>query len=295
MRHLSAMALIALMLTAAACSPPQQPTPDAVATFVAATPTAAAPILPSSTETTAPARSGPTGAEGRICPPSGDVTSVEAWLADAATGEVVLALYFSEGESRYQAPLLPGTYLAYSVQLPDHTIAGGYTEAVPCGLGPECGNHALLQFDVTEGATTLNIDLCDWNVEASSLPPPPTAIPTSPPSPTPDNTLPGGIAGSFEFPTGEAPPLVVIAFNFNTGNWRWVGTPAGAGTYEIRGLPAGDYYVVGYAPNGWASCTELGRRILVAGGQTTTGIDLLDWWPADSSTCRARPDGIDYP
>ena len=64
MRHLTALTFAGLAIAAAACSLPQPPTADSVATAVAGTLTASAPTLAPPSETGAPPPTeGPAGAE----------------------------------------------------------------------------------------------------------------------------------------------------------------------------------------------------------------------------------------
>ena len=68
--------------------------------------------------------------------------------------------------------LAPGTYhvVAYVI---DGTLAGGYTQAVPCGLAFECADHTLLDVIVISGKDTPDILPADWYAPEGFFPPMP--------------------------------------------------------------------------------------------------------------------------
>jgi hypothetical protein len=226
-----------------------------------------------------------------------------AYFQNTATGDFT-TLDIQQNQSSYEIGLPPGTYVAFA-WLPDFAIGGAYTLAVPCGLGVECVNHGLIAFTVAADAQTEGVDLCDWYGPEGSVPLPPgvavvetsTVTPTmTQPPPPPTSVQLGGLAGSLSYPSEGIPQLVVVAFNTDTGYWWWVGTVVNQSSYGFSDIPAGRYQVVAYAPSGleagYASGTSL-RTVVVQGGQTTSGIDLSDWYPG--GTYRAKPGGINYP
>jgi hypothetical protein len=246
---------------------------------------------------------GPGGAAGSICYPSETIPPMTAYFQDVASGEVT-TLDIQDGQSSYEVALPPGTYIAFA-WLPGFSIGVAYTLAVPCGLQAECDNHSLIAFTVAPGDFTDGIDLCDWYGPEGSVPLPPgvvvaetsTATPTmTQPPPPPTSVQLGGLAGSLSYPSEGIPQLVVVAFNIDTGYWWWVGTVVNQASYGFSDIPAGRYQVVAYAPSGleagYASGTSL-RTVVVQGGQTTSGINLSDWYPG--GTYRAKPGGINYP
>jgi hypothetical protein len=84
----------------------------------------------------------------------------------------------TSGQNTYTFDLPVGKYhvVAYSLGgggFPTG-LAGGYTQAVPCGLSASCTDHSLINVTVTLGATTPNVDPTDWYVDAGSFPPMPT-------------------------------------------------------------------------------------------------------------------------
>lgn len=71
-----------------------------------------------------------------------------------------------------------------------------------------------------------------------------TDTPEQPVDPTPDDT--GGISGRLGYPSSFIPPLRVVAFNLDTGEYFDVDTEVNQSHYEITGLPPGTYHVVAY-------------------------------------------------
>jgi hypothetical protein len=85
-------------------------------------------------------------------------------------------------QGTYSIQLPPGTYYtvaypytadAYTAPAPGSpTLAGGYTQAVPCGLTVDCTDHALLPINVSAGQT-VSADPGDWYAPDGSFPPMP--------------------------------------------------------------------------------------------------------------------------
>ncbi len=154
--------LIPLALLLAFCSPAPaaQPTPDvsaivnATLTAVAAEPQALA----------LPAEAG--AVEGRLNYPSDFLPAMRIVAFQVATGQ-----YYSvdtvAGQATYRLDGLPeGKYnlLAYTLGSESFPagLAGGYTQAVMCGMGPECADHGLVDVIVFDGEITPDVDIIDW-------------------------------------------------------------------------------------------------------------------------------------
>lgn len=80
-------------------------------------------------------------------------------------------------QSSYTFELPVGTYHIVAYVLPSEGFpggfAGGYTQAIPCGLAVECADHSLIDVTVTGGETIPNIDLSDWYAPEGTFPPMP--------------------------------------------------------------------------------------------------------------------------
>jgi len=85
----------------------------------------------------------------------------------------------SENQSSYQIDgLEPGQYwvVAYTIPAGEGIppgLAGGFTQAVPCGLSVDCSDHSLIAVDVLAGQLTGGIDPTDWYAPDGTFPPDP--------------------------------------------------------------------------------------------------------------------------
>ncbi len=78
-----------------------------------------------------------------------------------------------ENQITYQITgLVPGLYHVVAYTL-DGTLAGGYTQMVPCGLLASCTDHSLIDVTVESGKDTPNINPGDWYAPAGAFPPKP--------------------------------------------------------------------------------------------------------------------------
>lgn len=70
----------------------------------------------------------------------------------------------------------PGHYqlVAYLAEADLGGLAGGYSQAVPCGLAVNCSDHSLIVFEVHSGAVTPGIDPGDWYAPSGAFPADPT-------------------------------------------------------------------------------------------------------------------------
>lgn len=176
------LALAALVCNFGAPRPKATPTPD-LAALVEATLTAFAAAAPVASPTPVgaqlPARGfmPPMGwIAGRLSYPSEGIPALRLAAFEVTTGEVSYT-DLPAGQAEYTFELPVGTYQVVAYVLPTEGfsggLAGGYTQAVPCGLAVECANHTLLPVTVTEAQTTENIDPGDWYAPEGSFPPMP--------------------------------------------------------------------------------------------------------------------------
>lgn len=196
-------------------------------------------------------------------------------------------------QSSYQITGLPvGTYHVVAYTLGGGSfpagLAGGYTQAVPCGLSVNCTDHALIPIDVAGDQDTPNVSPTDWYFEENAFPPMPGPAPT---------VGKGSITGSLSYPSEFIPPLRVFAFQVGSQTYFFVDTLQNQSTYQIDDLPAGYYQVVAYTAGGLAggysqavpcglsvNCTDHDLiEVPVNSGQTVTGVDPGDWYAPDGA------------
>jgi hypothetical protein len=197
-------------------------------------------------------------------------------------------------QSTYQITGLPaGTYhvVAYTSgggSFPAG-LAGGYTQAVPCGHTQECTDHSLIPVEVIGGQDTPDINPTDWNFKEDSFPPMPGPAPAE---------GKGSISGLLSYPSEFIPPLRVFAFQVGSENYYYVDTAENQSTYQIENLPAGYYQVVAYTKNGrlaggYTQAVPCGLsvdcpnheliEVPVNTGQVVTGIDPADWYAPEGA------------
>jgi hypothetical protein len=93
-------------------------------------------------------------------------------------GEFIFVLT-NENQSTYQIDgLESGQYwiVAYTIPAGEGVpqgLAGGYSQAVPCGLSVDCNDHSLIAVDVLAGQLTGSIDPTDWYAPEDAFPPDP--------------------------------------------------------------------------------------------------------------------------
>jgi hypothetical protein len=78
-----------------------------------------------------------------------------------------------ENQSTYQIDDLPAGYYNVVAYILSGNYAGGYTQAVPCGLSVDCNNHDLIDVPVNTGQVVTDIDPGDWYAPEGAFPPAP--------------------------------------------------------------------------------------------------------------------------
>jgi len=175
-------AILALSLTTIFCTflPGEQvgPTPD-VNAMVNATLTAMTFITGASTPTLTPSPTTTVQATGKISGhlsyPSDFLPPMRVVAFDAANTINYSYVDTIQGQSVYTISGLPaGAYHVVSYKIGSDTLAGGYTQGVPCGLAYGCDDHSFIDVTVAAGETTADIDPGDWYADAGTFPPMPT-------------------------------------------------------------------------------------------------------------------------
>ena len=163
---------------------------------------------------------------GRVCYPSEGIPPMTAYFQDTVTNDVT-TLDIALNQGTYSLDLLPGTYIAYA-WLPGFALGGSYSQAVPCGLTVSCTDHSPIPFSVAAGATTSNIDICDWYGGSGSVPMPPGASGPTPTAPA------GGVSlncdGTYQrlrITDGGAAGKTASVDNWDSSSWvnvwNWAG------------------------------------------------------------------------
>jgi len=168
-------------------------------------------------------------------------------------------------------------------------LAGGFTQAVVCGMHEGCTDHSLVDVTVTPGQVVERVHLTDWLVPL-------------PPMPQPGQPVWGAITGKLSFPSEYIPALRVVAFRLGDNQTYYVDTQMNQGTYELA-LPAGTYHVVAYMggaeadansmAGGYSQMVPCGLSVdcsdhslidvIVQQGSVTYGVDPGDFYAQDGT------------
>ena len=127
------------------------------------------PAASAPTATSAPAVAATGSIAGKLSYPSSFIPSMKV-VAFAVGSSTYYYLTTAEGSGTYQLDNLPaGNYHVVSYVV-GGGLSGGYTQAVPCGLSAECGDHSLIAVTVTAGQVTYGVDPGDWYAPADAFP-----------------------------------------------------------------------------------------------------------------------------
>lgn len=272
--------------------------------------TAQAPAMPSLTPSVEPASS--TGRiSGHLSYPADSLPAmyVTAYLVGSQAYSYVIT---SPGQDTFEIDgLAPGTYhvIAYTVGGGGFPagLAGGYSQAVPCGLGTNCTDHSLIDVVVESGQAQTGIVPDDWYAPSGSFRPFPGQA-AAPGTPTPATGANGAISGTLMYPASGIPALRIVAFRVDSGAYYHVDTSLGQATYLLDQLPPGTYHVVAYPlpgggfaggpPGGYSQMVPCGLQaactdhslvdVVVSPGHVTGGVDPNDYY-ADPGTFPPNP------
>lgn len=114
----------------------------------------------------------PATISGRICFPSESIPPMDLYIEDLDHATAV-EMRIARDQSSYSVDVPAGHYLAYA-WLPDFSLYGGYTHAVPCGLSVECTDHRLVELSLDAGEKRADVDICDWYAPQSDWHHPPS-------------------------------------------------------------------------------------------------------------------------
>jgi hypothetical protein len=222
------------------------------------------------------------------------------------------------GQGTYQiGDLQPGMYhvIAYTVgggSFPA-SLAGGYTQVVPCGFAASCTDHTLIDVAVAAGQTTSGILPGDWYAPQGTFPAFPQLAALATPAPTGAAILPpaiadGSIAGNLMFPASGIPALRIVAFRVDSSGYYYTDTALGESSYRMDHVPPGTYHVVAYSlagggfnagtAGGYSQTVPCGLKygcndhtlidVTVTAAHVTTDVDPNDYY-ADPGTFPANP------
>ncbi len=110
---------------------------------------------------------------GHLSYPSDFIPPLRVVAFDAANAAIYFFVDTAQNQFTYTIYDLPvGVYHIVSYKF-GSTLAGGYTQMVPCGLAAGCNDHTLIDVIVTPGAMITDINPGDWYADPGTFPPMP--------------------------------------------------------------------------------------------------------------------------
>lgn len=107
---------------------------------------------------------------GSLSYPSEMIPAMTVVAYDANFPNVYFWVSTAQGSSTYQIDNVPANNFYYVVAYVDGGLAGGYTNAVPCGLSADCTDHSLMAVLVSNGQVSYGADPTDWYAPQGDFP-----------------------------------------------------------------------------------------------------------------------------
>lgn len=98
--------------------------------------------------------------EGVLHYPSESIPPLTVYARSVTTGETFLTTTVENQQTFVIEDLPPGVYHVFAWV--SDGPGGAYTQAVRCGLTPDCTDHTLIAVPVPAGQTTTGVDVADW-------------------------------------------------------------------------------------------------------------------------------------
>jgi hypothetical protein len=288
-RHRILVLLLIVVLALTACGKSQPPV-DTNAIYTSAAQTMQAQV-PTATETPVPGNeAAPMGTlSGRVANPLTDgVFSILVVAFDTSKMPVIGDWYYQKLEPNqeyYSIGAPAGMYYVVAYILNENsTLAtvGGYTAAIPCGLGTNCTDHRLVAVPVESGRETPNINPDDFNGPMDQYPPVPGSgeIPGEaglPPMTTPVSAASGALTSLSDCAAIRDNAARAIPFR-----WTMIDEPY---TDPISGRKGMVCHIE-------ADGTGVDFGALGVGGIITTIESTLTGWTTDNSRGAAGPSAL---
>ncbi|MEW5872551.1 MAG: carboxypeptidase-like regulatory domain-containing protein [Chloroflexota bacterium] len=109
---------------------------------------------------------------GSLSFPSEGIPPLRVVAFNIGTGEYYFVTTVQNQGTYIIENLTAGVYHVVAYVL-DGSYAGGYSQAVPCGLSVNCADHSLIDVTVNPDQETTNINPADWYAPPGSFPPAP--------------------------------------------------------------------------------------------------------------------------
>lgn len=102
--------------------------------------------------------------------PSEMIPAVSIYAFNSNDETQFFSVETSENDQTFSLDVPAGTYYLVAYPLGTPEMAGGYSQAVPCGLTVECTDHSLIPVTVAAGEIIDTIEIKDWYAEPGTFP-----------------------------------------------------------------------------------------------------------------------------
>jgi hypothetical protein len=227
---------------------------------------------------------------GSVCFPGESIPEMTLYFEEINRGDLAYQGHLQDQDS-YSIILPPGTYIAYAYPENDPVVGGMYSQAVACGLGAECTDHAPIKFEVNPSEETGNVDICDWYSQEDVPPNPQVEMESE------SGEIPGTISGKVCFPGGHLPEMTLFIQEVSTGQMTELPIAENQTSYSID-LEPGRYIAFAYINSGatfggaYSNLVVCGFEDLcsdhtlvefdVLSGHALNEIDICDWYSLSS-------------
>jgi hypothetical protein len=227
---------------------------------------------------------------GSVCFPGESIPEMTLYFEEINRGDLAYQGHPQDQDS-YSIILPPGAYIAYAYPVNDPVVGGMYSQAVACGLGTECTDHAPLIFEVNPGEETSGVNICDWYAQEDAPPNPQAEL-------EPElEEIPGTITGKVCFPGGHLPEMTLFIQEVNSGQMTEMHIAENQTSYSVD-LEPGRYIAFAYINSGATFGGSYSELVLcgfgndctdhtlvefeVVSGQSLTSVDICDWYSLSS-------------
>jgi hypothetical protein len=227
---------------------------------------------------------------GSVCFPSESIPEMNIYFQELTRGDLAYQSQPKDQDS-FSITLAPGAYIAFAYPIDSPDLGGVYSQAVLCGLGAECNDHAPVIFEVKPGEETSGVEICDWYAQEDMPPNPQADLEPN------QGEIPGTINGKVCFPGGHLPAMTLFIQEVSTGQMTELLIAENQTSYSID-LEPGRYIAFAYINSGATFGGAYSNLVLcgfgndctdhtlvefeVSSGGTLNAIDICDWYSLGS-------------
>ena len=226
---------------------------------------------------------------GTVCFPGESIPEMTLYFMEIYSGDLSYQDQ-AQDESTFSIMLAPGSYIVFAYPKNSPHQGGSYTQAVVCGLGGECTDHSPVFVQVNPGSEVSSVDICDW-YSPDDVPPNPALL-------DPQILQPAGaVSGKVCYPSEFIPEMTLYFEEVYSQEITWLLVEENQTNYTVN-LTPGQYTAYAYINSGaplggayshavlcglTAECRDHSLvQFAVNPGETTSSVDICDWYAPDA-------------